>query len=136
MDFITGKVAGPIFAVLSVILLIAVIAVAVVDGWKISTLETNSAALTSSINDPKTGYVVRNAQCQTNVATLSIAVSTQSATILALGQATAAAQARTAAAMAKAQVGLDAAQVAAAKILALKPTGDLCAAALDLARQP
>lgn len=136
VGFFTSKIAGPIFGGIAAVLLLALITVKITDGAKIGTLETANEKLSVSIMDPKTGYIARNVQCETNVATLGTAITHQSETIIALGKATADAQAKTKAAMEQAQKGLDAAQAAAAKIIALKPTGDICAAALDLARQP
>lgn len=135
-EFFVSKIAGPIFGGVALVLLLTLITVKAVDSSKISTLETANEKLSNSIMDPKTGYVARNVQCEANVATLGAAVTMQSETILGLGKATADAQARAKDAMAQAQKGLDAAQSAAGKILAMKPSGDLCAAALDLARQP
>lgn len=135
-EFFISKIAGPIFGGVAAVLLVALIIVKVTDSAKISNLEAANEKLSVSIMDPKTGYIARNIQCETNVATLGAAVTRQSETILGLGKATADAQAKAKAALEQAQKGLDAANAAAKTILELKPSGDLCAAALTLARQP
>lgn len=136
LGFFTSKIAGPIFAGLFVVTLIGWGVTAAITSAKVSGLEGDKAKLETSINDPKTGFIAQLSQCRTNVATFGAAVDRQTASLNDLKAQAEAAESRWRMALQLAQKGTTAAQVAAARILALKPTKPVCDSALDLVRSP
>jgi len=132
--FITGPLAGPIFGSALVLSLIGGAVVWAEGSWKIASLEHDKAKLEASISDPKTGFAVRNAQCETNIAQLSGALTRSNQSIGDWQARAAAATARAAKAIDAARASTRAASDQATRILALQPSGDVCKAALDLVR--
>lgn len=134
--FLTGPLAGPICGSALVLSLIGGAVVWAEGSWKVASLERDKAKLEASIADPETGFVARNAQCETNVAQLSGALTRSNQSIADWQARAAAADARAAKAIDAARASTRAASEQATRILALQPIGDVCKAALDLVRSP
>ena len=136
LGFLTSGIAGPLFGIgmLASVLLGGV--EYLVQSAKIANLQSDNAKLSTSIDDPKTGYIARGAQCESNVATLKTSIALTSQSLKNLAAQEAALEAAAAKATASAQAGAKAADAAAQHILSLQPGGDVCKAALALIRNP
>lgn len=97
----------------------------------ISNLKQDKADLSDSINNTKTGWAVRQAQCQTNVATISSGFDRMAGSIRDLGDKTAAANAANAKLMATAATEARGARARADQVLNLpRPApADVCTGA-------
>jgi uncharacterized protein YfiM (DUF2279 family) len=65
---------GPVGAVVGLSLSVVLCVTATVQHFELSSARSQAAALTKSINDPTSGYVVKLAQADTNTKTLKVAI--------------------------------------------------------------
>lgn len=98
--WLTGKIAGPVFAGTSALLLIALITTGAVAHFRIADRDAtirsrdgDIAHLRESIDEPLTGWAARLGQCQANFRTVSAGFDQMAASIKRLGQETVAAAA-------------------------------------------
>lgn len=119
LAWITGPIAG---YVLGGALALALVGVAVTVGvyhYKLADMTEQRDGYRDRIENPSTGYVARNAQCETNVASLRAGLSRLSADVKALADDTRARDAWIATALAQASARAAGAKASADKLLAL-----------------
>lgn len=119
IGFLTGKIAGPLFAGTTALLLVALAITVGVYHFELSNETARADRLDDSINNTSTGWAVRNAQCETNVKTLGSGLDRMAGDIKKLGDDTAAANAAAAKLMANAASEARGARVRADQVLAL-----------------
>lgn len=119
LKFIVGPIAGYVFGAALAVLAITFAVTVGVYHWKLDAMTEDRDALKERIDNPATGYVVRNAQCGTNVAQLKSGLSRVSADVEALAQATRDGDASLKAAIAAASARLAGVKGATDKLLAL-----------------
>lgn len=119
LAFVRGPIAGYVFGGALLAVSIAFAVTAGVYHFELASITRDRDALKDRIDNPSTGYVVRTAQCETNVSTLRTGLNRLSGEVEALAAATREGDARTAAALALVASRAGAAKAAADKLLAL-----------------
>jgi hypothetical protein len=133
---LTSRLAGPIASGVSLLLAILLLSTCTAKAANDKVLNHRITELTHEIDAPNTGWRARLTICQANEANLQAGIATQNASIAALKQQADAASARATAAVKAAQARSADARRDAAAIMAKRPSGDLCASALNLLREP
>lgn len=122
LRWIVGPIAGPVFGIAALMLGIGWVTTSIVDRADLAHVTADRDKLKASIDDPATGFVARNAQCETNVVQLQAAIVRTAADIKKLGDDTIANGKRIGELMAQQRAGAAAAKAAADKLLALPAT--------------
>lgn len=125
LSWLTGKVAGPVFGIALIATSIAFAVTVGVYHFELASETARADKLEAAINAPSTGWVARNAQCETNVATLSVALDRVRGEVAELAKATAEGDAKTAVAIAGAASQIGRVRVSTEKLLATPPSAPI-----------
>lgn len=128
IGFLTSKLAGPIASAAAVVLLVLLVSA-----------RCTVANLEDDLRDERAAHAMTTANlsiCHGNVTSLEGVLETQNAAVAALEAERDDAKARAEDAARRAAVANARANRSAGEVLALRPVGEVCAAALDLIREP